>query len=44
MFQNIKQWLKEKQPVIVMTIITLYLIALAAKTAHVFYVEYWLQG
>lgn len=43
MFQKIKEKLKEKQHVIVVTIITVYVAALAVKTAHVFYTEYWLK-
>ena len=43
MFQKIKERLKEKQHIIVITILTIYLIALAAKTGQVFYTEYWLQ-
>jgi hypothetical protein len=43
MFQKLKEKLKEKQHVIVMTIITVYVAALAIKTGHVFYTEYWLK-
>lgn len=41
MFQKIKEKLKEKQHIIVITVITVYLIALAIKTGQVFYTEYW---
>ncbi len=41
MFQKIKEKLKEKQHIIVITVLTIYLIALAIKTGQVFYTEYW---
>ena len=41
LFQKIKEKLKEKQHIIVVTVITVYLIALAVKTGEVFYTEYW---
>lgn len=37
------QKIKEKSHIIVITIITIYLIALAVKTASVFYNEYWVK-
>ena len=37
------QKIKEKSHIIVITIITIYLIALAVKTASVFYDEYWVK-
>lgn len=43
MLEKLKETLKAKQPIIVMTIITVYLVALAIKTGHVFYTEYWLK-
>ena len=35
------QKIKDKSHIIVITIITVYLIALAIKTGSVFYKEYW---
>jgi len=43
MLQRFKEKLKEKQHIIVVTIITIYLIALSIKTGHLFYTEYWLK-
>ena len=37
------QKIKEKSHIIVITIITIYLIALAVKTGSVFYKEYWVK-
>jgi len=37
------QKVKEKSHIIVITIITIYLIALAVKTGSVFYKEYWVK-
>ena len=37
------QKIKEKSHIIVITIITIYLIALSIKTASVFYNEYWVK-
>ena len=37
------QKIKEKSHIIVITVITIYLIALAIKTGSVFYNEYWVK-
>ncbi|MFZ5570310.1 MAG: hypothetical protein ACOZF0_07890 [Thermodesulfobacteriota bacterium] len=43
MFQKLKEKVKAKQHIIVLTVMTVYLIALAVKTGQVFYTDYWLK-
>ncbi len=41
MCEKIREKLKEKMHIIVMTIIVIYLVALAIKTGHLVYTEYY---
>ena len=43
MLDRIKKILSEKKHIIVVTIISIYLLALTVKTAHLYYTEYWLK-
>jgi hypothetical protein len=40
-FLRIKNYLKEKQHIIVIAILSVYLAALAVKTGHLYYTEVW---
>ena len=43
MLDRIKKFLSKKKHIIVVTIISIYLLALTVKTAHLYYTEYWLK-
>ncbi len=43
MIASIKKFLNEKRHIIVVTILSVYLLALTVKTAHLYYTEYWLK-